>query len=820
MVKQNAPRKAKAAQKAAASAGPAAGGLPVAGETLSLRQLVVTYLLGALFFLVICLSSASTAKGMAMLLLLVGTATVFFGLGVLREHVKPLLILLTALVLMDGISTLYAISGKFTLFEFLKIISSFCLVLIMLVLARGRGWQPGRRLAMVLEGAAALASLISIDLLSTRWLSGAVLGLLGVFTPDYQEVLANGGLEVGQRMTSIFANPNIFAGCIGLGVLLTLGLVLSAGNERERAVHIFCLFINAMGFMLAFSMGASGVIALAFWVYLILELKEKRASLLLLMLETLLLTVAAAAVVSVTSFDAWQGVQPIPLLLALFGAVPLYLLDRFAGRPLAELLNRRSWLVEAVMYATLTLLVLFGLLAYHLTGPATLQPGESLRRSAYPEPGAYTLNVAASTAADIPLEQQPTVYIESQDRQQTMMHTSTPLYQGPANQAQFTVPEGSLVVYFSFALAGDYSGSVVLEGASYQGEAGSGEIPLGYKLLPGFVANRLQGLSANENAIQRLVFFEDGIKLWQRSPLFGLGLGAFENGIKSVQSFYYETKYAHNHYIQTLVETGVIGLLLFVGLLLVAAVSVVLARKGKTAAEMHPLVPALGAALVFMAGHAATEVVFSAYPYLPMAFGVFALLILCCDGALPLPRLDFKIRTGFMFGVVGLLLAFVLLLGGNLAAARMVANKPSFESLASAAALDKYEWADYELSYVRSSLVSNITPEIRQQADKYAEHLAKVNSNTIPIYLAEYYFSTNRPEEAFAMLEKYADYVASDTAAWQSIFSLLQNFEQDNAAFRQGVGRIVQMLNDWNEQNMGQIQLDEAAQAFISRMAG
>lgn len=817
MVKQNVPHKAKNAKKAAAPAPAVAAGLPAAGEALSLRQLVVTYLLGALFFLVICLSSASTAKGMAMLLLLVGTATVFFGLGVLREHVKSLLMLLTALVLMDGISTLYAISGKFALFEYLKVISSFCLVLIMLVMARGRGWQPGRRLAMVLEGAAALASLVSIDLISTRWFSGAVLGLLGAFTPDYQTGLD--GLEVGVRMTSIFSNPNIFAGCIGLGVLLTLGLVLSSGNERERAVHIFCLFVNALGFMLAFSMGASGVIALAFWVYLILELKEKRASLLMLMLETLLLTVAGAAVVSITSFGAWQGVQPVPLLLALLGAAPLYLLDRFVGRPLAELLNRRSWLVEAVMYATLTLLVLFGLLAYHLTGAATLQPGESLRRSAYPEPGTYTLNVAASTqAADIPLEQQPTVYIESQNQQQTMMHTSTPLYQGPANQAQFTVPEGSLVVYFSFGLSGDCSGPVLLEGASYQGEAGSGEIPLGYKLLPGFVANRLQGLSANENAIQRLVFFEDGMKLWQRSPLFGLGLGAFENGIKSVQSFYYETKYAHNHYIQTMVETGVIGLALFVGLLLVAAVSVVLARKGKTADEMHPLVPALGAAVVFMAGHAATEVVFSTYSYLPMAFGVFALLILCCDGALPLPRLDIKFRTGYMFGVVAMLLAFALLLGGNLAAARMVASKPSFESLASAAALDKYEWADYELSYVRSSLVSNITPDIRQQADKYAEHLATVNSNTIPIYLAEYYFSTNRPEQAFAMLEKYADYVASDAAAWQSIFSLLQSFEQDRADFRQGVGRIVQMLNDWNEQNMGQIQLDEEAQAFVSRM--
>lgn len=802
-------RPAADAAAAAAYSAPA-----VEAEPLSVRQLVMTGLMAVLFFLVVCLSSAATAKGMAMLLLLVGVATVFFGMGVLRDYVRPLLGLVAAWVLMDGISTLYALSGKFALFEFLKVIISFCLLLIMLTLARGRGWQPGRRLAMVLAGASALMSLVSIDLISTRWLSGAVLSLLGAFTTDYPTAME--GLEVGVRITSIFANPNIFAGCIGIGVLLSLGLVQSAGSKGEKALHTFFLFVNAMGFMLAFSMGASGVIALAFWVYLLLEVKTKRASLLILMLETLVLTVLAAGIVSVTAFDAWQGVRPLPLLLALFGAAPLFALDNYVGRPLAELLNRRAWLVEAVMYATLTLLVMFGMLAYHLHGAVTLQPGESLRRAAYPEPGSYTLEYASTN--DLSAMQ---VAIESQNQQETMMHTSTLLYRGAVSGAAFEVPEGSSVVYFTLTQPAE-GGALTLDALTYQGANGSGDIPLGYPLLPGFVANRLQGLWANENAIQRLVFFDDGIKLWQRSPIWGLGLGAFENGIKSVQSFYYETKYAHNHYIQSLVETGIIGLVLFVGLLLTGAVAVVMARKGRGEGELHPLVPALGAALVFMAGHAATEVVFSSYPYLPMAFGVFALLIICCDKALPAPDLALKARTGCVFGVAVFLLVFIALLGGNLAAANMISDpqKVSFEKLAAAAAIDKYEWADYELSYVRSTLASNINEDIQKQADKYAEHLAKVNSNTIPFYLAEYYFGNNRQEEAFAMLEKYVNYVSSDASAWQNVFNMLMAYEQNSAAFRQGTGRIIDLLNNWNEQNMGQIQLDAAAQEFIARQAG
>lgn len=36
--------------------------------------------------------------------------------------------------------------------------------------------------------------------------------------------------------------------------------------------------------------------------------------------------------------------------------------------------------------------------------------------------------------------------------------------------------------------------------------------------------------------------------------------------------------------------------------------------------------PCLGAALVFMAGHTAAEVIFANYAYLPVAFGVFVLV--------------------------------------------------------------------------------------------------------------------------------------------------------------------------------------------------
>ena len=114
--------------------------------------------LAALFFLVVCLCSSSTIKVMAMLLLIGGLATVFLCFSSLRDRVTPPWIALTLVVVMDGVSTLYAASGKFALYEFLKVLAAFCCGLLLLAWTPGRGVQAGRRAASILEGCAALAS--------------------------------------------------------------------------------------------------------------------------------------------------------------------------------------------------------------------------------------------------------------------------------------------------------------------------------------------------------------------------------------------------------------------------------------------------------------------------------------------------------------------------------------------------------------------------------------------------------------------------------------------------------------------------------------
>ena len=750
------------------------------------------------FFLAVCLCSASTSKAAGLALGALALSAAFLFYGRLRERLKPPILALALVVVMDGISCFYAVSGKFALYEFLKVFTAFCLAVLLLAFTGEE--KPERRVCAVLEGCAALAGLASVDLLSTRWVSGAVLGVLGWFTPDYLEL---GAVEEGVRMTSIFMSPNVFAGCMGIGVLLGLGLAATSEKPWERGAHLACLAVNSLSFVLAFSMGACAMIAPAFAVLLALTGKERRTELFLMMAEALAVTAACAFPISLTSMTAWDGARPIPLLCAIGGAAALCALDLLAGRRIAARLRAHGKAVLGAAAGLLAALAVFATAACTLTSGVTLQAGESLRRSAYPKPGRYTL--AAEGEGD------PAVTIESQNRADAMMHTSTELYRGPLSQAAFTAPEDSLVVWFTFEAGAEAR----LESVEYRGEGGSGRVPLGYRLLPGFIANRLQGLRANQNAIQRFVFFEDGLKLFARSPAVGLGLGAFENGVRGVQTFRYDTKYAHNHYIQTLAETGLVGLALFLGLLGVTAACLWRGRK-------EPLAPALGAAVVFMALHALVEFTFSIYCYLPMAFGVFAAASLCCGDRLPLPgRAEKKgVKNGLCLGLCGLTALFMVLLGCNIAAQNLVEGDAGLENLEQAAALDPFEKADYMLSYVVQVTGTQPDEEVRQRAEEYAARLERIDSNIIPYYLAAYYLDAGRTEEGLAQAERYVTYVSADGAVWERTFALLEGYEQDRSEYRAGVRHIAALLEAWNGENMGHIELDGQARAFVERMGG
>ena len=391
-------------------------------KTINLQVGYIALIFGLLLFLAVAFFNELTIKVTVVALFIILINVAAYNHGVLRKRIYLPLLALTAFVLMDGISIFYANFGKIALGEFLKIFGAFCLALILLLLSPEGEEVKGRWIGTVLATCTAIGCLISIDLLSTRLISGAFSAFFNLFC-DYYRVI--GGVEAGVRMTSVFTYPNCFAAFAGLGVLISLGLVDAApftGRKFDRVFPVILLFINSLGFVLAFSMGAGAFLALAFVVFILIQPKGKKTDILVLMLETLVVCLPCVFLISTTSLQPWNGFQPVPILCTILGSAGLCLIHMYGGLRLIPYLKEHPWILRTVVAAVIVAACVYVVAALKLTGPAALAPGETLTRAIYPKAGTYSMSVDADTDLHIT--------VESQTEKEALMRKSTILYEG------------------------------------------------------------------------------------------------------------------------------------------------------------------------------------------------------------------------------------------------------------------------------------------------------------------------------------------------------------------------------------------------------
>lgn len=746
----------------------------------------------------------------------------------------------TLYVLLAGASCFYAHSGHLALTEFGRLLPAFFVYLLILQFA-GEGERGGRCAAIALSSVAAVFSFLSIDMVSTRWLSGLFQRFTGLFTMDY---LIFNGLEAGTRITSVLEDPNVFAGVAGIGVLLSLSLALSAEGKRERAFHLCCLVMNALAFVLVFSVGAVCFIAVAFVTFLMFQGKGNRLSAAVLMAETLLVTMLGVVAVYLSVFNGSKAFSLVPLLSCVFCCAALWALDKWASPCILVLLSVRPRALVGVLAGLALALVIYAAAAMNVTGSASLVPGEMLERAADLPAGDYTCAVEASDGAQ--------VQVVTKNENDLIMHTETVLYVGAVNAVAFTVPEDSEIIWFRFSAPEGGELSAV----SYSGGM-EGSLKLGYKLLPGFIANRLQGLWANQNAVQRTQFWRDGLKLWRHSPVLGNGLGSIETQLYSVADFFYQSKYVHNHYIQCLVDFGAVGLALFLWIL---GASAQLFYQGGKKAVRGRLLPGLGASLVFIALQALYQVDLSTHSFLPFAFGLFALLNV--SGAEPDPVLpeveepvpqaetpqytrkakgkkarerNFPIeasvpavpvptrasaRAGMRWGAAALGAVWSVLLILNLYAAWYVPHGDGvvFTRMERAMRIDPLNRTSYLLSYIVYAADAENTQVQQKAADFAAELAEKQQSNSDPCYPAEYYFLKGKTEAAVDALVKHVIYNRVRSTAWQYALTTLQNNDDGSPEFRAQALRVADALDAWNAQALEQIELSEENQTYLAAL--
>lgn len=581
---------------------------------------------------------------------------------------------LLAFAVVYGAAAIYSPFGSSARSEFYKFIAAFSLAVILLARFK-RKHVPG-----LLWGGASVSSviaLVSLDMSCAQVLFGLFNALMNALGTDYSNALPE---YFSARVNGLYNDANVTACLFSLALFMALYLLKNSTCIWRRLAASLLAGVSAVSILLTGSRGALLCFAASCPVWLLVE-RADRVGLFLLLLETAV-TMLAAGIPASSMVN--RGSETAVLLCLLSGLI-LFALDVLAGRRLGVVLTAHKKTAMASLGILCAVTAILCAAVFLHTGPYTFENDGSVT---YILPGGITGEGTITGDAD----GDPAVQVYAQSRLDEISGNITVLYEGPLSQCAFAVPEEPVSLY---AVIRGQAGETI-RSLSVKGEK---EITVNYPWLPKVISSRLlsDNLLRSKSFTLRVEFDKDAWKIFSTAPLFGRGLGSTEDLARSVQSFQYESKYAHNHLLQTMADTGLVGTVFALAFVLGSAWLCLRAVRK----EKDSLAAVLLAVWVMMNLHSLMEINFSVRGFKCFAYVLLALTVLLY--AQPLlagetQRARKKSKTAGIILAVGYAL-YLAVFGGLLESARMTDRKAEqFQTS------DVYEYLDFLRGCVRGDV--------------------------------------------------------------------------------------------------------------------
>lgn len=550
----------------------------------------------------------------------------------------PLDYVALALIFVYFISLFASVSLRSALTEWLK----YCMygAVFVVIGELCSEYKTRRALLWVITASASGIALLGIDGAAGSRAAGAINSVISSLGSDIEFI----DLFKDARVTSTMQYPNTLAVYLIAAFFITAALSVISDKLWQKCLAGMAGFIMMIAFIFTISRGGYLVFAVVYLLYVILLPKGYRIR----GTVNSLIPMAVSGIISLGLYPLITGPTPASSpgriwLLVAAGLVLTAILTVLAVYVI-KWLETLNWKIYIGVFSAAAVICIAGII-FAMTQTEALNldnragANDELKivtRTVNLRPEAeYKLvfDVEAAQSADQAYAY--TILIQSQSKNDLIraenyleksagiVHSTQLGYLAGNSTAgvekktvAFKAPSDSSIVNISFS--NYFKGTGAVFDNVYIEDGAGGVIKtlnLKYKYLPEFLAQRLSSFFVNSSTIGRSTYYKDALKLIAERPLLGAGGGAWPLIFYTKQAFYYVTLFPHNYFLQVGVESGILGMLALVFMLLSILYTYILTRKfyNKGDANERIMLGALFVSVVALFGHSFIDFDF-AYP--------------------------------------------------------------------------------------------------------------------------------------------------------------------------------------------------------------
>lgn len=649
-------------------------------------------------------------------------------------------------------------------------------------------------------------------ILSGLVVSGVVVALIGIFSAIGILEL-NGALIGSNRIASTLQYPNTLAAFLGTLYLIDFALLEAMHSKWKRFTVVPFGYIIFFTFILTYSRAAWILLPIFVLGLFIVLTKESKKTFLSYLFATWITSIAILKPFT----DFLTGLNKIGSVVVLIIGMGLSI-ALFNGieimRSKAEKVNYR------LLYLVTGLIVLISIgmlvIAINTTQPLVfdnLQVTEnylnqiSRNISNVSANRTYTLNVRVEAFKESQEESHwpwcIQIYGLNSEDERVLLHQELGNELGLKElNISFDTKDDtdSLVIFFTNMYP--KTKAIFYKGGIYDQEGTLvKQLKLSYRYLPESLVSRFNAISLSQRSVSgRLIYYKDALKIFSDYPFVGAGGGAWANLYEKYQSQPYVSTTTHSYLINILVETGIVGIMVFLLIL-----GLLLCRLWISWKQKNVLTITIIIAVLFLLAHSIFDFNFSFVSIL-LIFG--ALL-----GCLDMPKQSKFLNRGIPQIVLIILVAPSMIFTISLYSAHSSAidavsyvksgnTQAAYEAFGKAIKRDPFTY-NYRLDQALLLEQSGVMQGDLQQIALAETQILKALEYApyrLDIYqrLIEFYIERENYEEAMRYAQDTADLAPYKTRGYEIKFNALVANATDqlnNGDYELAIGTFKQALN-------------------------